>query len=783
MNTPKMIMLPSIKFYKMRLSKGCFGLMMLFAGNSALSQSLFPSSIAAGDNRTCVVDNRGLVCWGERSLVIDGVKPLQVLARGTGMFIATPSGLEGDDWKPGSYERMGKWNNLRHIGIGDSFTCGIDDEGLNCYGYYPRKPEPPTRKFLNPRKIEGGYSHHCVLDNFELFCYGTLFWYKRPSFRTEMPASTPQSIGQVFDFASGSNHICALTKENGIQCWGEPLEADDGSLASLVNPKFIEASISGTCVLDDRGIHCWGENFAALAFIPVDSSRVIALAVGENHLCALMDEEVKCWGDNKYGQSRPPKFFSDPSSIALGRGHSQVCGLYGEELVKDVQCYRRGGRLLTPPVDKVKSLAFGRSHGCLIDKNDRVQCFGDNEFGQTTSPVFTDPVEELCSGEYHSCSISSGNVECWGGKEDFHVKVPPHLENPRQLTCGDFTSCAVTDHGVQCWGAFVNGRYRPFSKLKNPSYLAIFGWQFCGIEDDKLKCGSFSDRIADGNYRFRFQTVIENLQGPKGIHRSGSLGDHSPYPGVHDERGLVYWTGKEDGTNSIWSQYYKKAESIFSWTSYDRRQVKGGNQICKIEDEKIYCGANGGFRQLRGIDSPRRHLFSLELFLNRIVQVSPPTLGKFLQSLRSRYLVSGIDDEKLASYLLNKLRPIVYRIRSEVFESQIQLEIDSAIEGLPSLGGTDQESETRGALIFIGSTLDLVELLGQEREIESLLKLKTLVAKSLQADRNTHENLRNLVQEFEANKASMSFLRNSHKTEFLFFAINVAIEDIIALID
>ena len=108
------------------------------------------------------------------------------------------------------------------------------------------------------------------------------------------------------------------------------------------------------------------------------------------------------------------------------------------------------------------AVSSGNRHTCGLGTNGAVECWGDNDDGQTNAPagVFT----AVSAGGLHSCAINetSRAVECWGNNEEGQTNTPPSVAIVGGITIGDsftavsaggFHSCGIRYGGtVDCWG-------------------------------------------------------------------------------------------------------------------------------------------------------------------------------------------------------------------------------------------------------------------------------------------------------------------------------------------
>jgi alpha-tubulin suppressor-like RCC1 family protein len=97
------------------------------------------------------------------------------------------------------------------------------------------------------------------------------------------------SLGDGFSakaIASGARHVCALSQDGRVKCWGA---ADAGQL--------------GLGDTRNRGTSA-GDMGAALPTVDLGHGQVaVELACGTRHCCArTVQNTMKCWGDNSQGQ-------------------------------------------------------------------------------------------------------------------------------------------------------------------------------------------------------------------------------------------------------------------------------------------------------------------------------------------------------------------------------------------------------------------------------------------------------------------------------------------------
>ena len=187
----------------------------------------FPRAIDAcgGSLHTCALTEVGeVVCWGES---VDE-------------FSDVPSGVM-----------------FSQIGCGAYHMCGLDEVGaIHCWGlddWGHELVQPPSGEFVS---LQVGNSTDCAISAAgEVICW--------PEFAEDR---VPQGTF-VSEFSNGLNADCAITLEDGLDCWCEALDesqADTAACRRLIaypTGEFVNVSMGDyhACVLDMEGAAtCWG---------------------------------------------------------------------------------------------------------------------------------------------------------------------------------------------------------------------------------------------------------------------------------------------------------------------------------------------------------------------------------------------------------------------------------------------------------------------------------------------------------------------------------------------
>jgi alpha-tubulin suppressor-like RCC1 family protein len=465
-------------------------------------------SLSLGENNSCALTGAGEVwCWGgavpPKTIRIeglgDGVKAVSVgrghtcaITAGGGVkcWGANYSGELGDGTatnRDSPVDVVGLISGVKEIGTGDGRTCALTDSGgVKCWGTYWEGPEGVV--------VTGDYQ---VVGRKEL---------SRP---VEIVGLTG-----VQSMAVGSDHVCVITENGGVRCWGknEYGQLGDGTndnpgllrsykgwppVPNLVDVAGLSGGVQGlfagyshTCVWLEVGtVKCWGKNDRGQlgnsttidSNVPVDAvglqSGITMVAGGENHTCALTAEgKGKCWGSNSSGQL-------GVGTILMRREPVEVPGLGNG--VKSVSSSRE---------------FFGVDHTCAVTVGGGVKCWGANEYGQLGDGTITQRgspvdviglsagVQVVASGSYHTCALTDeGDVKCWGAMYGDEPTVggsygtePIEIDGLDgeviAIAAGDDHTCALTETGgVQCWGFNYDGQLGNGGNTDSFTPVEVFG--------------------------------------------------------------------------------------------------------------------------------------------------------------------------------------------------------------------------------------------------------------------------------------------------------------------
>lgn len=272
--------------------------------------------------------------------------------------------------------------------------------------------------------------------------------------------------------AAGERHSCVLTLGGAVMCFGDNTlgQLGDDSLVDRLVPTQVVGLESGvariaaggdhSCALMDSGaVKCWGDNtWGSIGDGTIDHRRVptqvvgldsgvVAIDAGLENSCAVTSKkEAWCWGHTvgadipadeweealKVGNPLPVKAPGLDEPVQDITADSQVCVLTTRGGVKckgafgPMVTFYWGGIWLS---DTMPAMAITGSefHGCGIDGDGGVRCWGWNENGELGDGTYTlsmrdVPVQDLSSGVIavstggkHTCALlDSGKAMCWG---------------------------------------------------------------------------------------------------------------------------------------------------------------------------------------------------------------------------------------------------------------------------------------------------------------------------------------------------------------------------------
>lgn len=161
--------------------------------------------------------------------------------------------------------------------------------------------------------------------------------------------------------------------------------------------------------------------------------------------CAIVSsqgqDKLKCWGNNSSGK--------------LGLGHREQTGDGIDEFFQPVA--EMGDNLPfieLSQAEHVIQVSAGSEHSCALLSNQRVKCWGKNDYGQigqgaNPDDIGDDPAEVSAALDY--IDLGTRTILIGGNPQ----QVP---DTTSQITSGLYHNCALmTDGRVKCWGRNIDG--------------------------------------------------------------------------------------------------------------------------------------------------------------------------------------------------------------------------------------------------------------------------------------------------------------------------------------
>jgi len=305
--------------------------------------------------------------------------------------------------------------------------------------------------------------------------------------------------------STGKYHTCAIDNDNGLWCWGKNdkgqlgLGAGDSSPYKNVPTKIgtdkwasVAAGYYHTCAINkvNQALYCWGDNSKGQLTIADRTDRkepfnrgttpkFNQVVAGLHHTCAITSEDRKlyCWGENSYGQLGIGWFGADWLSPGADNPPPSADGLTSQLVGSDT--------------DQWMAVAAGKSSTCGIKADNKLYCWGWNEFGQLGNYRSGEAAEEnkptevtafgilwslVSAGNTHTCAINNKEEKglfCWGynafgqlgnGKSTpmdiVKSPYPTHdYKNWNSISAGDAFTCGIkTDNVLYCWGHDDHGQ-------------------------------------------------------------------------------------------------------------------------------------------------------------------------------------------------------------------------------------------------------------------------------------------------------------------------------------
>jgi alpha-tubulin suppressor-like RCC1 family protein len=466
--------------------------------------------VGVGARFACALDGSGeIACWGD-----NGSGQLGNGTVGGGSSVPAVVGQPG-----------GAWTDLA---VGGSHVCGLaggevycwGDDSVRQLGYIPSSASPmQVLPQSNLVAVSAGAEISCALDaGSGLWCWGQL-----DALSQFMPT---QLANQWTQISVGYDHACGITTAGDIECFGPcgdgsggaycgtPIGSDTPQLYALslgaASARRVVAGPNETCAIDIAGHLACAGLYEAFTDMQVWTDVSIGATI-DNELqdrCGVVGGTARCWGTDELGG------FGDGQWIEAARGVGAAVAVGSASRV-----------VVTQPAIEAEQDAD--EIGCLIDNDQRLQCWGGNRSGELGGPPTQQPPTrvadpdgngwvQVASSSTHTCGVTNaGALYCWGQNDLGEITGDPSSTACPSGICAAPTAAAMTTASdglvvgegftcigngtaVTCWGDNSHGQLGAgdpgdHAAQTLPGLIGLVGGgnDACAVDtanDDELAC-------------------------------------------------------------------------------------------------------------------------------------------------------------------------------------------------------------------------------------------------------------------------------------------------------
>lgn len=484
-----------------------------------------------------LTENNKIKCWGTNlgySLGNGGTKPQYL-----------PQAIDTD-------------TNYKNLGISDSGSCGVTTNNkLKCWGAFytmngMKRSMLPVVGHDLPKPAE-------VLSHLQI---------------TDFAISPGGMYGAT---------ACASTYNENLICWGSNSWGAGHGPGGLVKPTAVDSEnkynlLTNGCAQTTTGqLKCWGANkynsasnssigdgTSSARYIPFNVKSPVTFAAfssgeqGRSQCGFTANQEAYCWGatvNYSLGHNIQGSLSVPTPLPALNIYRKLVLGArlglgltYNGELntwgfVGTGASFGLGDERWTiqnyetiQPGTIFKDMSTSVSHSCAINNNDRLSCWGKNEYGQlgdnsTTAKDILTPIDTnttykaVFTGTFSTCAITLlGQLKCWGwsrlvgdgtNSPRYSPVVIDGTTKYKKVVFNNATACALTEAGqVKCWGYGPVGD-NTYSERLSPTNVDI-GIKYLDIASGSMEGGSYGygseSGFTDNNSHFCGITTNQDLK-------------------------------------------------------------------------------------------------------------------------------------------------------------------------------------------------------------------------------------------------------------------------------
>jgi hypothetical protein len=227
------------------------------------------------------------------------------------------------------------------------------------------------------------------------------------------------------------------------------------------------------------------------------------IGLGYYHACHIHeDQKVKCYGTAD-PRNRPPGDVTGAKISQIACAHNGCCALLPPGSAKVLSCWSHKPSFYPPATGIVEPIHFGigYDHGCAINKDNTVKCWGTGKGPQTSAPAGM-KAKSLAVATFFNCAVlMDDSVTCWGAIDrnppmPLQAKLVAAInhDNTRADT-DDITKstghvCAIKmDDTLVCWGDNIEGTTDVPADLGKVRDVAAATWNTCAVKlDGEVRC-------------------------------------------------------------------------------------------------------------------------------------------------------------------------------------------------------------------------------------------------------------------------------------------------------